>query len=206
MNSKKDHWQNIYKTRDHKQVGWYQQSPEISLQMFTGINAQPSQSVIDVGCGASVLVDNLIARGFTQITLLDLSDEALSLTRSRLGDRAHIPQYLCEDITSSSFDGSFDIWHDRAVFHFLTDTRDRNNYMSTLQNSLAQKGSAIIGTFSLHGPNACSGLDVVQYSDEKMEKELPQYLQLVSSVSSTHVMPSGSTQEYIYFIIRHNNA
>lgn len=203
MNSKKDHWQNIYKNRDYRQVGWYQDSPDISLSLLTAIHADPSQSIIDVGCGASVLVDNLIALGYRKITLLDFSNEALALTRSRLREHANIPEYLCEDITNMPFNRSFDIWHDRAVFHFLTDSQARKNYMATLQKSLSKTGSAIIGTFSVEGPDSCSGLDVVQYNDAKMKMELPQNMELVSSRPSVHVMPGGAQQQYIYFIIRH---
>ena len=203
MNSKKDHWQTIYKNRDYRQVGWYQESPDISLTLLTAIQASPSQSIIDVGCGTSVLVDNLIARGYQKITLLDFSREALALIRARLREHADIPEYLCEDIIKVSFNRLFDIWHDRAVFHFLTDGQERKHYMATLQKSLSKTGRAIIGTFSVEGPDSCSGLDVVQYNDAKMKTELPQNMELVSSRSSVHVMPGGSQQQYIYFIIRH---
>jgi len=200
MSSRKDHWENIYKTRDHKQVGWYQESPKISLELFSKVNAKPSQSIIDVGCGASVLVDK-----YKDITLIDLSEEALSAIKFRLGANADIPEYLCLDITKTKFNRPFDIWHDRAVFHFLTDAVDRKNYMSVLDQSLSNSGHAIIGTFSLKGPNKCSGLDVVQYDKEKLESELADNLELTSFIDSTHVMPGGAEQEYTYFIIRHKN-
>jgi arsenite methyltransferase len=203
MSSQKDHWEDIYKTRDHKQVGWYQESPKISLELFSKINAEPSQSVIDVGCGASVLVDNLINQGYRDITLLDLSEEALSAIKRRLGDNAGIPEYLCQDITKTKFNKSFDVWHDRAVFHFLTGAADRKKYVSVLAQSLSNTGHAIIGTFSLKGPNMCSGLDVVQYDKEKLALELGNNLELINSIDSTHVMPGGAKQEYTYFIIRH---
>ena len=161
MNSIKEHWENIYKTKDHKQVGWYQESPTISLELLKKINAKPSQSIIDVGCGASVLVDNLIDQGYRDIALMDLSGEALSAIKTRLGDRGDIPVYLCGDISKMKLTQSFDIWHDRAVFHFLTDSKDRDNYMSLLAQSLSNTGRAIIGTFSLNGPNTCSGLDIM---------------------------------------------
>jgi len=205
MNSKKDHWENIYKTKDHKQVGWYQESPEISLELLSKIKARKSQSIIDVGCGASVLVDNLINQGYKNITLVDLSKEALSSIHSRLDENRDIPEYLCKDITKTKFNKTFDIWHDRAVFHFLTDETDRKNYFTTLEQSLSKSGHAIIGTFSLNGPNSCSGLDIVQYDDEKLKRELGQSLELTSSVVNTHKMPNGSEQEYMYFIIKHKN-
>ncbi|MCW9031147.1 MAG: class I SAM-dependent methyltransferase [Gammaproteobacteria bacterium] len=203
MSSRKDHWENIYRTKDHTEVSWYQESPQISLELFSKINALPSQSVIDVGCGASLLVDNLITHGYRDITLIDLSDKALSLIKSRLGDNADIPDYLSEDITSIKFNQSFDIWHDRAVFHFLTDASDRESYMTTLDKNLAVNGRAIIGAFSLNGPEKCSGLEIVQYDADKMKSVLAHDLELVDTITDTHVMPNGSTQEFMYFIIKH---
>jgi len=205
MNSRKEHWENVYSTKDHTEVSWYQESPEISLALLSKINAQPSQSVVDVGCGASLLADNLITHGYKNITLIDLSDKALSLIKSRLGDNADIPEYLSDDITTIKFNKSFDIWHDRAVFHFLTDATDRESYMSTLSKNLTPTGHAIIGAFSLNGPKKCSGLDIVQYDAAKIKSVLPQGLELEATTSDTHVMPNGSTQEFMYFIIKHNN-
>ncbi|MCW8986854.1 MAG: class I SAM-dependent methyltransferase, partial [Gammaproteobacteria bacterium] len=172
-------------------------------KLLSKINALPSQSVIDVGCGASLLADNLITHGYKDITLIDLSDKALSLIKSRLGDNADIPDYLSEDITSIKFNQSFDIWHDRAVFHFLTDASDRESYMTTLDKNLAVNGRAIIGAFSLNGPEKCSGLEIVQYDADKMKSVLAHDLELVDTITDTHVMPNGSTQEFMYFIIKH---
>lgn len=205
MRNKKDHWENIYTTKDYKQVGWYQETPAISLEILSKINARASQSVIDVGCGASVLVDQLILKGFRDITLLDLSEEALSSIRGRLGDKADIPRYLVADITKKlELSNKADIWHDRAVFHFLTEGNDRKAYMSNLKNNLSSFGRAIIGTFSLNGPDSCSGLHVVKYDERKMKLELPDSLELVESRVDLHIMPSGTEQEYVYFIIKTN--
>lgn len=205
MSSIKEHWENIYKTRDHKKVGWYQESPKISLQLLSKINASPSQSIVDVGCGASVLVDNLIAQGYQDITLIDISDEALTAIKTRLGDNGDIPEYFCNDITQSDFNKSFDIWHDRAVFHFLTDSTDRKSYMVTLEKSLSQSGRAIIGTFSLNGPNTCSGLNIVQYDKDKMQLELTDDIEIIDTITDVHIMPNGAEQEYMYFIMKHKN-
>jgi len=205
VNSLKDHWENIYKTKDHTKAGWYQACPDISLKLLSKIDAQPAQSIIDVGCGASLLADHLIGQGFRDITLNDLSEEALSSIRIRLGEKGGVPKYLSGDITKAAFTQPFDIWHDRAVFHFLTDANDRKNYMSNLARSLSSNGRAIIGTFSLDGPMRCSGLDVMQYDEAKMRLEFVGDLELDYAVTSTHEMPSGATQEYIYFIIRHKS-
>ncbi len=202
MNERKGHWENIYKTRDHKTVGWYQEIPKISLELLSKINARDEQSIIDVGCGASLLVDNLISQGYKNISLLDLSDKALASIKSRLGDKGNIPRYYNEDIASEiTFKTQFDIWHDRAVFHFLTSSEDREMYMKNLENNLSPSGHAIIGTFSVNGPEKCSGLDVVQYNELKMAAELHPNLKIQDTIISTHIMPNGNKQEYMYFII-----
>lgn len=207
MGNQKEHWENIYKTKDHKKVGWYQESPTISLELLSRINATPEQSIIDIGCGTSLLVDKLISQRYSNITLLDLSEAALVSIKSRLSGKGNIPQYFCKDITGEAkFNNQFDIWHDRAVFHFLTDSKDRNAYMNNLEQNLCVSGYAIIGTFSLNGPDKCSGLDVVQYDAAKMKLELTNNLELLDTVVSTHITPSGNEQEYMYFIIKHKNA
>jgi len=207
MNSKRDHWENIYKTRDHHQVGWYQNTPQISLVLLSQIKATPSQSIIDVGCGASTLVDHLIELGYQKLTLVDLSNEALLTIKNRLEEHGNKPTYLCADITQAKFTKAFDIWHDRAVFHFLTEDSDRTNYMTTLAINLKTSGKAIIGTFSFSGPTSCSGLPIVQYDEDKIRVELAKAeLELIDSVTDIHTMPNGSEQEYLYFIIQHKNA
>jgi len=206
MSEQKNHWEHIYKTKNHKQVGWYQESPDISLELLSKINAQPTQSIIDVGCGASVLVDKLVQQRYRNITLLDLSEKALSSIKSRLADKGNIPHYLSKDITKIiEFNNSFDIWHDRAVFHFLTNAKDRETYMANLNQNLSSSGHAIIGTFSLNGPNKCSGLDVIQYDEKKIKLELPENIELLEATVSTHIMPSGTEQEFLYFIIKHKS-
>lgn len=151
------------------------------------------------------MIDHLVKQGYKNITLVDLSLEALSAIKRRLNQNASIPDYLCQDITKTSLNSQYDIWHDRAVFHFLTDAQDRNKYMSTLDKCLSKNGRAIIGTFSVNGPLTCSGLDIVQYVEEKMTQELKGSFEIEYSEINTHVMPSGSEQEYIYFIIKHKN-
>jgi SAM-dependent methyltransferase len=205
MSSTQQHWQQLYDSREPDQLGWYQQSADMSLSLLNSVGAEPCQALLDAGCGASVLVDSLIQQGYRNITLLDLSAAALEAVKKRLGKNANIPIYLAQDITHASFPARFDIWHDRAVFHFLTAQQDRKNYMATLARSLAPQGHAIIGTFSLTGPDSCSGLQVVQYDETRMKAELPDDLELLQSHPSTHITPSGKPQDYLYFIIRHTN-
>ncbi|MBC8209653.1 MAG: class I SAM-dependent methyltransferase [Gammaproteobacteria bacterium] len=206
MSSTQQHWQQLYDSRRPEQLGWYQQSPDFSLSLFDEIGADPSLAVIDAGCGASMLVDSLIQQGYRNITLLDLSAAALETVKTRLGKNGNIPNYRTQDITLASFPARFDIWHDRAVFHFLTEAQDRKNYMATLARSLTAQGHAIIGTFSMTGPDSCSGLQVVQYDEARMNAELPDDLELLKSRPSTHITPSGKPQQYLYFIIRHKYA
>ena len=202
MKSGTNHWQSVYQTKDYRRVGWYQDSPETSLDLLNKIDASKDSRIIDAGCGASLLVDHLLILGFQHITLTDLSSEALSITKERLKSKGNIPVYNVGDITQSSFSQPFDIWHDRAVFHFLTDHESQQAYMKTLVNSLVQKGTAIIGTFSVNGPDRCSGLPVVRYDDQKMNKVLPSELLLTESVIRNHFTPGGIKQEYCYFIIK----
>ena len=202
MSKLKQHWENIYKEKGHQQVSWYQDSADTSLCLLDKIKAKPTNYVVDVGSGASVFVDALIEQGFNKITLVDLSREALDITKARLGDKAAIPEYRVEDVTQLTFNEPFDIWHDRAVFHFLTKPEDRKKYMDLLCNNLSPQGRAIIGTFSLKGPNMCSGLDIVQYDESKIKAILPKGLVLESSSEDTHITPSGASQAFIYFIVK----
>ncbi len=201
MTQREQHWENIYQSRDHREVGWYQVSPEISLRLLDQVGISPEQSVIEIGCGASGLVDRLIERGFRKITLVDLSQKALSIVRDRLGAHGDIPDYRADDVTRLVLGQSFDIWHDRAVFHFLTDEEDQQKYVAVLKQHLAPEGHAIIGTFSLNGPKSCSGLPVERYDKEKMQGVLGEDLVVLDSLTDVHVTPAGGEQEYNYFII-----
>ncbi len=201
MTQREQHWEKVYQSRDHREVGWYQESPGVSLRLFDLIGALPGQSVIEVGCGASALVDQLLERGFKKITLVDISEKALSIVRERLGERGDIPDYRVVDVTRLALGQSFDIWHDRAVFHFLVDAQDRQKYVAALKQHLAPEGRAIIGTFSLHGPKSCSGLPVERYDEEKIQDVLGKDLLVLDFLTDMHLTPAGGEQEYNYFII-----
>ncbi len=205
MNDKTEHWEAVYKTKDYKDVGWYQESPDISLKLLFKIGFNPEQSIIDVGCGASLLVDHLIEMKYRNITLVDLSSEALLTTKKRLEENADVPEYICQSVASPMANKTYDIWHDRAVFHFLTEEQDRQNYMDNLERCLAKDGKAIIGTFSNNGPKICSGLDIVQYDEAKMQAELGDEFEIEYTEINTHVVPGGNDKEYMYFIISHKS-
>ncbi|WP_373035149.1 methyltransferase domain-containing protein [Sulfurimonas sp.] len=196
------HWDNIFKTKDYTQVLWHQDSPEISLRLIKEINADKNSSIIDVGCGASLLVDKLLENGYKGITLLDTSDTSLNIVKKRLGSDADVPKYICSDIMNFSSSNKFNIWHDRAVFHFLVLKKERVKYFEVLQNSLKPGGIAIINTFSIDGPTQCAGLDIVQYDREKMLQELPLGVMLVEYKEHTHSTPKNTEQKYSSFVIR----
>ncbi|HFU76842.1 MAG TPA: class I SAM-dependent methyltransferase, partial [Arcobacter sp.] len=192
------HWDNLFQNADYKQVLWHQNSPNKSVN-FIKKYAKNDTTIIDVGCGASYLVDNLLNIGYENITLLDTAKTSLDIVHSRL--HSDNVQFICSDILNFKTDKKFDIWHDRAVFHFLLSKKEREEYFKVLDKTLKSKGIAIISTFKVDGPIQCAGLDIVQYDHQKMLGELPLTLSLVESEDYTHITPKESTQEYIYFVI-----
>lgn len=201
-NVKQRHWENVYTTKDMSKVGWYQKEPSISLSLLKKIGSTPKDRFIDVGCGVSTLSDTLIGLGYRDITLLDISQSALEMVKQRLGDSSHIPQYYCGDVCSFSSDKRYDVWHDRAAFHFLQKEEEQNAYMLTLQRLLSPHGHAIIGTFAVDGPDTCSALPVRQYDEERMKNLLGEWFILIDVIRDTHVTPSGSEQNYCYFLLQ----
>jgi 2-polyprenyl-3-methyl-5-hydroxy-6-metoxy-1,4-benzoquinol methylase len=198
--NRKSHWDNIYNDKDHKEVSWYQESPQISLQLLDKIGATTGDSIIDIGAGASTLVDALIDKGYSKLSVLDISENALSIVKQRLGVNANVPSYYVSDVTEFSPDRQFDVWHDRAVFHFLTHAEDRDKYVSRLDTLLSDNGKVIIGTFSLNGPKKCSGLDIEQYDETKITNVLREYFQLIDTCVDVHSTPGGIQQEFMYFL------
>lgn len=196
---REEHWNEVFSTKDYTQVLWHQSSPKKSME-FIGRFAKKEDSIIDVGCGASVLVDNLLKEGYKNISLLDSSKISLEIVKKRVADDNLT--YICRDILNFVPAKKFDVWHDRAVFHFLTTQKERSHYFEVLKNSLHEEGSAIISTFRVDGPEACAGLEIVQYDYNKMLNELPKELELVESEEYAHITPKESEQKYIYFVIR----
>lgn len=153
---------------------------------------------MDVGGGASKLIDLLVAKGYEKVTVFDISSTALERTKERLGGQAGNVRFIEGDITRHEFDDTFDLWHDRAVFHFLTDPVDRGKYVSSVKKSLRKNGHIIIASFSLEGPPKCSGLDVVRYNPEALQSELGDGFELVETFDETHVTPLGGCQKFVY--------
>ena len=192
------HWDKIFQTADYKEVLWHQKSPQKSLELIKKY-APIDASIIDAGCGASFLVDRLLEEGYKNITLLDTSKISLDIVRNRVSSESL--DFVRSDILNFSAFKEYDIWHDRAVFHFLLTKKERQNYFEVVRNSLKEGAKAIISTFRTDGPIQCAGLDIVQYNHEKMLAELPKDLKLIESEEYLHITPKESEQEYIYFVI-----
>jgi len=193
------HWDNVFKSSDYQQVLWHQSTPKKSLEFIKKYSTNQAK-LIDVGCGASFLVDNLLENGYKEITLLDTSSTSLDIVKERISNDD--VKFICGDILDFKSDEKFDIWHDRAVFHFLLSKNDREKYFKVLMNSLNEKATVIISTFRVGGPVQCAGLDIVQHDEQKIKKELPEGLELIKSEEYSHITPKKSEQEYIYFVIQ----
>jgi 2-polyprenyl-3-methyl-5-hydroxy-6-metoxy-1,4-benzoquinol methylase len=202
MNAK-IHWQHIYETKVPTQVSWYQEHAQFSLQFIQKTGIQRTGHIIDVGGGASTLVDDLVTAGFEHITVLDISATALQLARERLGARAVDVNWIEADITRADLPHqAYDVWHDRAVFHFLTQPSDRQRYINTVRHAVRTGGHVILATFAPDGPDRCSGLDVVRYSPESLHGEFGESFELVESSRETHRTPFGTEQKFVYCYCR----
>ena len=195
----KEYWENVYTTKATDSVSWFQEHAEISLSLIQNANIEKNASIIDIGGGASTLVDDLVLNGYSKISVLDLSNTALETSQSRLGLAAEPINWLVADITKIHFpEHEFDLWHDRAVFHFLTEPEDRLAYIKNILHSVKPKGQVIISTFAEDGPTKCSGLSVIGYSAESLQAEFGNSFLLKKNLNETHSTPSGATQKFIF--------
>jgi Methyltransferase domain len=197
----REHWESTYGDLGTDRVSWFQREPVLSLELLRLAGLGPSSRVIDVGGGASVLVDRLLDADVTDVTVLDVADTALSVSKARLGPRTDLVKWLVADLLTWVPQRTFDLWHDRAVFHFLTDPRDRARYASTLDVALAPGGHMVIGAFSENGPDYCSGLPVRRYSSDQLAGEFPT-LQPVHAERERHHTPTGGLQEFTWLVLR----
>lgn len=197
--SQKDHWEKVYAGKATEKLGWYEPRLQTSLNLIQGLGLSLDASIIDVGGGASTLVDDLLDAGYRSITVLDISARALSLTRKRLGTRAESLTWRVGDIEDIDLpEGQYDVWHDRAVFHFLTDVDQQRNYRDKLLSALAPRGHFVVGTFAPEAPPTCSGLPVQRYSPEQLEATLGASFELMHQRKSLHLTPGGVRQMYLY--------
>jgi SAM-dependent methyltransferase len=198
MLDRKTHWEQVYSTRKPHEVGWYQAYPEIPLRLIAATGVAKNEAIIDVGGGASNLVDALLENAYSDVTVLDLSAAALEATKARLGASSNQVAWLVADVTLFTPPRTYRVWHDRAVFHFLTDTADRQRYLEAARAALPPGGHLIMATFALDGPPQCSGLDVVRYSPESLQQEVGHGFTLVESFGGLHITPSQGKQSYTF--------
>lgn len=202
MESKK-HWERIYNTRPATEVSWFQVHAQVSLKFIQKTGLPTSAPIIDVGGGASTLVDDLLDRGYENITVLDLSGTALATTKNRLGARARNVSWLEVDVLQADLPvHKFQIWHDRAVFHFLTHPDERQTYVQQMLRAVDPGGFFIIATFAKDGPTRCSGLPTMRYNADELLAEFGQQFQLLSSETEAHVTPGGTQQKFNYCLFR----
>ena len=200
--TRQEHWNAIYRTKRDADLSWFEALPTVSLEFLEAAGLTADTCVVDVGGGESRLVDALLARGLDCLAVLDVSGEALAHAKARLGARAQAVTWIEADVTAAWSLKPMDIWHDRAVFHFLIESEDRARYVAHLRDTLKPGGSAIIATFALDGPATCSGLPVVRYSAQTLAAELGEDFQLAETRAWQHVTPRGGTQTFQYSTFR----
>jgi 2-polyprenyl-3-methyl-5-hydroxy-6-metoxy-1,4-benzoquinol methylase len=197
------HWETIYKTKPADAVSWYRPHLEVSLGLIDRAAASSAAAIIDVGGGESTLVDDLVRRGFCNVTVLDISATALEATQQRLGQSAEQVRWISADVTQVSLPRhSFDVWHDRAVFHFLTADEDRAAYVRNVLNAMRPGGFVIVSTFGPEGPTRCSGLEVRRYDSEALHRQFGVGFRLVESSKELHHTPWGAAQQFLYCYCR----
>jgi SAM-dependent methyltransferase len=195
----RSHWENVYRTKPPHEVSWYRAHLDTSLALIDAAVPGRSAHVIDVGGGASTLVDDLVERGYRNVTVLDLSSAALDIAKARLGERARTIEWQCDDVTTAPMpEHRYDLWHDRAVFHFLTSAEDRAAYVRQVRRCVKAGGHVIIATFGPDGPAKCSGLDVVRYGSEGLQMELDPAFRLERQLTDLHETPAGKVQQFTY--------
>lgn len=200
---KKDHWEKVYGTKSPDAVSWFAPHLETSLNLIHEATQDKSASIIDIGGGEATLVDDLLAEGFTDLSVLDISQRAIDVARGRIGKHADQVHWYCADITQATLPQNyFDVWHDRAVFHFLTDAAQREIYVEQVMRSVKHGGHVIISTFGPEGPEKCSGLDVVRYDSERLHGQFGKTFRLLNSTTEIHKTPMGTTQQFLYCFCR----
>ena len=199
---RKKHWRDVYQDKSSSELSWYQKEPKLSLELIRSTNAASNDAIIDIGAGTSVLVDYLKKEHYTNLTVLDISENAIAIAKKRLGKSAKSINWIVSDITKFDVFQKFSLWHDRALFHFLTDPSDRGIYVKALINAVRPEGHLIIATFAIGGPKKCSGLEIVQYDSEKMIAELGDNFKLVEERKEVHITPANKEQKFIFFLFR----
>ncbi|SHH78041.1 Methyltransferase domain-containing protein [Flavobacterium johnsoniae] len=201
-NNKKQHWENVYETKNPNQVSWTQEMPKNSLDFISSFRLGKQAKIIDIGGGDSKLVDHLLDQGYENISVLDISAKALEKAKNRLGDKAKKVNWIVSDITEFQPNTQYDIWHDRAAFHFLTTTEQIEKYLHIARMSVT--GYMMIGTFSESGPTKCSGLEIEQYSEQSLTKTLENGFDKILCISESHTTPFDTTQDFLFCSFKRN--
>lgn len=194
--TRKNHWENVYETKEPNQVSWTQEIPKTSLDFINDFNLPKNAKIIDVGGGDSKMVDFLLDEGYTNITVLDISAKALEKAKMRLGKKAESVTWIVSDITELTPTTKYDLWHDRAAFHFLTSDAEKEKYLEIVEKSV--EGYLVIGTFSENGPKKCSGLEIQQYTEESLSSMLENGFQKLSCVTQDHITPFETVQNFLF--------
>lgn len=199
---RKKHWENIYQTKELKDVSWFQPTPETSLDFFKQFNMPTTAKVIDIGGGDSFLVDHLLDLGYQDISVLDISAAAIDRAKQRLGDRAKNVKWIVADAATFTPTEKYDFWHDRAAFHFLTDEQEISNYLETARQNINPTGVLVIGTFSEQGPKKCSGIEIKQYSETTMTDRLKNFFEKIKCITVDHKTPFDTIQNFVFCSFR----
>lgn len=203
MAEEPNRWESVYQSKEEAETSWFEDRPQVSLDLIAATAATIDAAIIDVGAGASRLVDCLQEQGFRRITVLDLSGTALAKARARLPDDVPV-EWVMANVLNWHPSGHFDVWHDRAAFHFLTDAADQEAYLRVMDRALLPGGHAIIGTFAPDGPEKCSGLPVARYDAPLLLKRLGPSYRLIQSLMHDHVTPWGSVQRFHFGLFKKN--
>lgn len=199
---RRSHWEGVYSSNAETDVSRYQVEPRLSVELISSVAPARGGRVMDVGGGASVLVDRLLDLPFGDVAVLDISETALAMAKARLGERAERVRWVVADVTNAPGLGTFDVWHDRAVFHFLTDPADRRSYVELVQHAVPEGGSLVIATFADDGPKRCSDLDVRRYNARSLAAEFAEGFSLTREAREIHSTPQGSTQAFVYGVFK----
>ena len=200
-NKMKLHWENVYNQKNENEVSWYQKVPNISLEIIKSLNLNLNSKIIDIGAGESRLVDNLLDLGFNNIDVLDISKKSIEKAQNRLGIRSNKINWIVSDINDFKTEEKYDLWHDRAAFHFLKDPIQINNYVDLANSSLNIKGKIVLGTFSSDGPLKCSGLEVSRYNQKSVNDVFNKHFDLLNYQLSNHSTPFNTTQEFLFSVL-----
>ncbi|KAF2082345.1 class I SAM-dependent methyltransferase [Flavobacterium sharifuzzamanii] len=202
-NKNKEHWETVYETKTPSEVSWTQEIPETSLNFIASLELTKEAHIIDVGGGDSKLVDHLLKLGYKNITVLDISAKAIERAQKRLGEQAQKVTWIISDITNFQPERAYDVWHDRATFHFLTTQEETSKYLDIVQQTV--NGFLIIGTFSENGPTKCSGLEIKQYSEQTLTEKFENKFEKISCITVNHTTPNDKIQNFTFCSFKNKN-